>query len=95
MDFRKRGGKTKYIFYFGEGVGVRGNRQADVMTDVGIKPGDTRERVLKLHGDPHKKGAPVTLSDGTRLGEWFRYRSGINFQFGQDGRVDMITITYN
>jgi len=92
VDFGERGGSVKYIFYFRGGI--RGNRQAEVVTDVGVAPGDVRDKVLQLLGPPDERGAPVTLHSGTRFGEWFRYRSGINFQFGDDGRVDMITITW-
>lgn len=90
VDFGKRGGRVKYIFYFREGI--RGNHQADVVTDVGIRLGDTKKDVLKLLGDPDEMGTPITLHSGTHFGEWFRYRGGINFQFGEDERVDMITV---
>jgi hypothetical protein len=91
IDFGKPRGRAKHIFFFRKGV--RGNRQARVLTDAGIRPGDTRERVLELLGDPGDRGNPVVLNSGIHFGEWFHYRSGINFQFGQDGRLDMITIT--
>lgn len=91
VDFGKRGGRVEYIFYFREGV--RGNAQANVGTDCGIRLGDTKEHVLKAYGDPDEQGAPVVLNSGSRFGEWFRYRAGINFQFGADERVDMITVT--
>jgi len=91
LDFGKPGGRVKRIFFFR--MGVRGNRQAQVVTDAGIKPGDTRERVLGLLGDPSEQGKPVVLNSGIRFGEWFRYSSGVNFEFGEDGRLDMITIT--
>lgn len=91
FDFGERGGRVRYIFCFREGV--RGNRQAAVVTDLGLKPGDTRQRVLRLMGNPQQQGTPVVFRDGTRFGDWVRYANGINFQFGEDGRVDMITIT--
>lgn len=91
VDFAHRGGRVAYLFFFRQGV--RGNRQADVITDRGIRPGDTREKVLNLLGDPEEKGAPTILNSGKHFGEWFSYHAGINLQFGSDGRVDMITIT--
>jgi|ERR1035438_514183 hypothetical protein len=91
VDFGKRGGLIKHIFCFRKGF--RGNRQAGVVTDLGVKPGDTQENVLRLMGKPDAKGGPLTLRSGDCLAEWFRYNDGINFQFSEDGRVDMITIT--
>jgi len=37
------GGLIKHIFCFRKGF--RGNRQAGVVTDLGVKPGDTQENV--------------------------------------------------
>jgi len=91
VDFGVQGGVVTYIFCFRDGV--RGNRQANVTTEGGIAPGDTKERVLAVMGEPDERGEPVSLHSGIRFGEWFRYDAGINFQFGDDGRVDMVTIT--
>jgi hypothetical protein len=73
--------------------GVRGNQRAKVVTSHGIKPGDTQRRVLDVLGSAHKVGPPAVLNSGTRFGEWSSYASGLNFQFGEDGRIDMITVT--
>jgi hypothetical protein len=91
VDFARKGGVIAYLFFFREGV--RGNRQANVETEQGIGPGDTKEQVLRLLGEPDENGAPEVLNSGVRFGEWFSYRAGINLQFGEDGRVNMITIT--
>ena len=91
IDLKEHGGRIKYLYFFRSGV--RGNNGARVVTSKGIRPGDTRQRVLDLLGDPDEKGSPVDLNSGTHFGEWFRYANGINFQFGKDDRVDMITIT--
>ncbi|HZQ17926.1 MAG TPA: hypothetical protein VFA90_04325 [Terriglobales bacterium] len=90
FDFGQRGGLVRYIFCFREGF--RRNRQARVVTDRGIKPGDSKEAVLKLMGRPDAQGKATTLHFGDRLAAWFRYNDGINFQFDDDGRIEMITI---
>ena len=91
LDFGSRGVAPEVHLCFRESV--RGNRQAAVVTDVGLQPGDTRQRVLELMGNPEEGGAPRVPSSGIRFGEWFRYSAGINLQFGEDGCIDMITIT--
>ena len=92
VDFDQQNGeRVANLFYFRDGVG--GNRQANVTTDTGIRPGDTRKKVLKLLGDSDEKGSPEILSSGARFGDRFRYRTGINLEFDEDGRVNMITVT--
>lgn len=91
IDFGKRGGRTKFLYFFRSGV--RGNQGAKVVTSHGIKPGDRQRRVLEVLGDPQKAGPATVLNSGTRLGEWFSYASGLNLQFGEDRRIDMITVT--
>lgn len=91
VDFGKSGGRVKYLYFFRSGV--RGNQGANVVTTHGIRPGAPRRRVLELLGEPQERGAPVELNSGSRFGEWFSYASGLNVQFGEDKRVDMITVT--
>ena len=91
VDFGVQGGVVTYIFYFRDGV--RRNCQANVLIEGGIAPGDTKEKVLARMGEPNERGEPVTLHSGIRFGEWFHYDAGITFEFGDDGKVDMVTIT--
>jgi hypothetical protein len=90
VDFGKSGGEVAYLFFFREGF--RGNRQGPMETVHGIRPGDSKDKVLQLLGTPSKERASVQLNMGGQLEAWFQYLIGINFQFGPDDSVDMITI---
>jgi hypothetical protein len=90
VDFGERGGDAAYLFFFRQGF--RGNRQGSMKTVHGISPGDKREKVLKLLGPPTSEGESVALNMGGSLDAWFQYDIGINFQFGPDDVINMITI---
>lgn len=91
VDFGTRGGRVSYLFFFRDGF--RGNRPGPMETIQGIRPGDPTSKVLQLLGRPTKQGEPVKLDMGGQLEAWFHYGIGINFQFGSDDVVNMITIT--
>jgi hypothetical protein len=90
VDFGKKGGRAKYLYFFREGV--RKHRQAAVVTTDGLKPADPRTKVLRKLGRPDRSGKGITLTDGGFFGEWMTYNQGITFEFGPDHRIDMITI---
>jgi hypothetical protein len=91
VDFGIRGGSIACLYFFREGF--RGNRQSPMETVYGIRPGDSRERVLESLGQPTSEGKAVTLNMGGTLEAWFRYDIGINFQFASDDAINMITLT--
>jgi len=84
LDFGKKGGCVKYVYFFRKGV--QNHRQANVVTTDGLGLADRRSKVLKLLGKPDKTGG------GTYYGEWMTYNKGITLEFGVDHRIDMITI---
>jgi len=90
VDLGKANGRVKYLYFFRSGV--RGNRAATIVTDRGIRLGDTQQAVLKRLGEPQEKGKGVVITPRIRLGDWFHYARGITFEFGDDGRIDMITL---
>lgn len=90
VDVGKKGGRTKHIYFFRKGV--NGYSEAPVVTVDGLGVADTRGKVLRLKGKPQKSGKPFVLNWGEYVGEWWFYNDGINFTFGQDHRVDMISI---
>jgi len=91
VDFGKKGGQVEYLFFFREGF--RENRQAPMETIHSIRPGDSRKKVMDLLGRPDSEGKAIQLNMGGKLAAWFLYNTGINLQFGEDDRIDMITIT--
>jgi hypothetical protein len=91
LDFGKRGGKLKAIFFYREGV--ESHKGSKAKTDKGIRLGDTRSKVLKIYGEPAYKSGPSILIDGYYSRECFYYEDGIQFRFGKDNRVDDISIS--
>ena len=90
VDLGRSTGSVRYLYFFRSGV--RGNHAATVATDRGIRPGDTQQKVLKRLGKPQEKGSGVAITERLRLGDWFHYADGMTLEFGDDKRVDMITI---
>ncbi len=74
--------------------GIAGHSAAKVTTEEGLCPGVPKLVVFQRLGVPLESGADWI----DRLGKWHRswvaYREGIAFEFGRDGRVDLMTI-YN
>ena len=91
VDLGNSRGRVKYLYFFRRGV--RGNEAAKIVTDRGIRPGDTQKKVLRRLGEPQEKGRGVVITPKLRLGDWFHYHEGITFEFGGDECIDMITIT--
>jgi len=91
LDFGKRGGKLKIIFFFQKGV--HEHDRARIVTERGVRLGDLRSRVLEVYGKPDETGAPFTLHTGEHFREWFYYSEGIQFRFNQKNRVDEISIS--
>lgn len=90
VDIGKKGGRAKHIYFFRKDV--NGYSEAPVVTLDGLRVADTRSKVLRLKGKPHRSGKPLVLNWGKYVGEWWFYNDGINFTFGRDHRVDMISI---
>lgn len=90
LDFGKRGGRVRYIYFFRGGV--RNYRRAKMATSDALSVGDRRSKVLSRRGRPDQKGEAFVLNWGEFSGEWMTYDDGINFQFGRDHKVDMIAI---
>lgn len=91
LDFGKRGGKLKVIFFFQKAV--HGHDRARIATERGIRLGDLRSRVLEVYGKPDDTGEPFTLHTGEHFREWFYYSDGIQFRFNQKNKVDEISIS--
>ncbi|SRR6266545_2385178 len=91
LDFGKRGGKLKVIFFFQKGV--HEHDRARIVTERGIRLGDLRSRVLEVYGKPDETGESFTLHTGEHFREWFYYSDGIQFRFNQKKRVDEISIS--
>jgi hypothetical protein len=91
LDFGKKSGKLKVIFFYRKGC--EGHGAAKVITDKGVLPGDTRAKVVRTYGSPDDQHTASVFRDGFYLREWFFYRVGIQFQFGPDRRVDIISIS--
>jgi hypothetical protein len=91
LDFGKRGGKLKVIFFFQKGV--YGHDKARIQTDRGIRLGDSRSRVLEIYGQPDHKGEAFTLHTGKTFLEWFYYNVGIQFRFSVDNKVCEISLS--
>ena len=90
VDIGKTGGRVRYIYFYREGV--MDYSGARVLTLDGLTVADSRSRVLRRRGKPDKSGKPFVLNWGEYVGEWCYYQDGINFTFGRDHRVDMISI---
>ena len=91
LDFGKRGGKLKVIFFFQKGIYE--HDRAKIITDRGIRLGDSRSKVLRSYGAPDQKGDPFILHTGNRFSEWFYYSDGIQFRFSIENKVDEISIS--
>jgi hypothetical protein len=91
LDFGKKGGRLKIIFFYRQGC--EGHKGALVVTDRGVRPGDTRSKVLKIYGPPDDQHDSTSFNDGFYLREWAYYANGIQFQFGRDHRVDIISVS--
>jgi hypothetical protein len=91
LDFGKRGGKLKFIFFFRNGVYE--HDQAKIITDRGVRLGDSRSRVLELYGEPDQMGDACILHNGNYFREWFYYSAGIQFSFSRNHKVDEISVS--
>src|SRR2546423_5344989 len=91
LDFGKRGGKLKVIFFFQKGVYE--HDRAKIVTERGIRLGDSRSRVLEVYGEPDEKGESFILHTGEYFREWFYYSDGIQFRFSPKNKVDEISIS--
>lgn len=90
LDFGKRGGRLKTIFcYRGNG---EGHRDSGASTDMKVKVGDRKETIVKTYGTPDRQGNPVLSRDGTLVADWYFYDSGIQFDFGLEGLVDVLIV---
>src|SRR6266404_3791727 len=91
LDFGKRGGKLKVIFFFQKDVYE--HDRAKIITDRGIRLGDSRSRVLEVYGEPDQRGESCILHNGDYFREWFFYSDGIQFSFSRHNKVDEISIS--
>lgn len=91
LDFGKRGGKLKAIFFFQKGVYE--HDKAKIITDRGIRLGNLRSRVLETYGEPDQKGEAFVLHTGKAFHEWFYYFEGIQFRFSIDNKVEEVSIS--
>lgn len=66
------------------------NRELASVGGVGI--GATRQRVVRRLGQPAQRAAGRSLSSGKYLRGWFLYPDGVQFDFGKNGKVEVITI---
>lgn len=90
IDFGKKGGKIKKIFFYREGS--QGHKGAQVKTHRNIKPGDPGSKVLSSYGNPDKRGGALILPKGRYSGEWLFYKEGIQFELSFDRRVNIISV---
>lgn len=90
LDFGKRGGKLKKIFFYREGS--QGHAGASIRTDRNVEPGDSGSKVLSSYGKPDKQGGPVVLPNGQYSGQWFFYAEGIQFELAPDQKVSVISV---
>jgi len=91
LDFGKRGGKLKIIFFYQEGA--KNPQDTKVRTDRGVRLGESRSKVLRIYGEPDQRGDPFVLHSGDYFREWFYYTEGIQFRFNQDKKIDEISIS--
>jgi len=75
--------------------GVSGHTQAQVITQDGLSPGVPKIVVLQRLGDPSQSDAAWVDRDGKWHWSWIKYPSGIAFEFGHDGKADVMTLYSN
>lgn len=92
VDFGCRGGLAAHLYFFRKGF--RENSGSRMRTIGNIAPGETRQRVLAVFGKPQRESEALPFLHGRMIDAWSHYDIGINFQFGDDNRVNMITITH-
>ena len=90
IDFGQRGGNAKYLYFFRSGF--RGNTSTEMFTTGNIRPGDSRSKVLDVFGKPQRESEAVPFMNRS-IDAWSHYDIGINFQFGPDDYINMITIS--
>jgi hypothetical protein len=91
LDFGKKGGKLKIMFFYQEGT--KCFQSTKIRTDRGVKLGDSRSKVLRIYGEPDQRGDPFVLHNGDYFREWFYYIEGIQFRFSQDKKISEISIS--
>jgi outer membrane protein assembly factor BamE (lipoprotein component of BamABCDE complex) len=91
LDFGARGARLKIIFFYRDGC--EEHTGARVITDKGIRLSESRSKVLRVYGTPNDRHDSSLFHDGFYLREWFYYSDGIQFQFGPDNKVDIISIS--
>lgn len=72
--------------------GVAGHKAARVTTEEGLCPGVPKLVVLQRLGEPYESGSDWIDQMGVWYRSWIAYLPGIAFEFGRDGRVDVMTI---
>jgi outer membrane protein assembly factor BamE (lipoprotein component of BamABCDE complex) len=72
--------------------GIAGHREAQVTTREGLGPGVSKLIVTQRLGKPDESDMGWTDQQGVWHRSWMKYHSGIAFEFGHDGRADVMTI---
>jgi hypothetical protein len=54
--------------------------------------GCTEDQIKTQFHAPENEGGGIQMTDGTFIGRWFSYDSGIGFHFNQDGRVEKVSV---
>jgi hypothetical protein len=78
------------LFFYREGCD--GHQGALVKTSRGISPGDSLYKIKHVYGKPDRSGGGCTLSTGEYVRKWISYRSGVGFQVGHEGKVEIISL---
>jgi hypothetical protein len=85
-----KSGRVLSLFFYNQGAD--GHRRSPVITHKGLRPADSRSKVLRLYGQPTKSSEAFETQFGKYVREWFSYRSGVGFHFGSDKQVEIISI---
>jgi hypothetical protein len=72
--------------------GVSKHKQAKVVTESNIGPGSQRPMILERFGQPSESGDRWQDRNGIWHRAWTSYYSGIAFEFGDDDKVDIMTV---
>jgi len=72
--------------------GVSKHKQAKVVTEGNVEPGSHRRMILERFGQPSESGDRWQDRNGIWHRAWIRYASGIAFEFGEDGKADIMTV---
>ncbi|HEV8377062.1 MAG TPA: hypothetical protein VGR38_12600 [Candidatus Polarisedimenticolia bacterium] len=85
IDVLLEGTKVRSIFLYNEGV--EEHKKYPGKGPSGITLGSTRKEVLKALGDPTTRGL------GSEADSWFRYDSGLEVAFQNDGTIHHFVVT--